>query len=276
MFQFTVSLLIISIFHALTNFFWISLNKKKLPKASTSLTVLGVNGPWSGYPSLQVGEFVNHELDATRHGVQLRLSDIPPVNGQYPYYSFPPEYLKNQLKSYGGSIHYEIIFNGMGSPNDAPDIILIGNGREIVYRHPTRLIPDTNNPIQAHIFAGNWYKLDGTYASREEILVVLAKLDHILVKLQYVDGPERVVELLNMKMDSAGSVDRGLGPAPYVEECRCPAGYRGLSCEECDFGYERQGGSDPWTSRCVRVNEQCRPGTYGDPQRGIPCKVNFL
>lgn len=25
----------------------------------------------------------------------------------------------------------------------------------------------------------------------------------------------------------------------YIEQCTCPAGYTGLSCESCDFGYAR-------------------------------------
>lgn len=242
-----------------------------LPQPTTSLTVVGVEGPWNGAAVLKVGEYENHDLTATRHGVQLRLADIPTPTHQYPYYALPSEYLKNQLKSYGGHIRYEVIYNGRGGSNDAPDIIITGNGREIVYRHPNRLLPDQPNPISAVISAGNWYKLDGTYASREEIMVVLAKVENILVKLQYVDGPERGVELLNIKLDSAASSDRGFGPAGLVEECRCPAGYRGLSCEECDYGYERQS-SGIWLGRCVRVDDKCRPGTYGDPQRGIPCR----
>lgn len=32
-------------------------------------------------------------------------------------------------------------------------------------------------------------------------------------------------------MDSAGIRNVGLGNASYVEECQCPAGYSGLSCE---------------------------------------------
>lgn len=242
-----------------------------LTQPTTSLTVEGVEGPWSGVQGLHVGEFQNHDLIATRHGVQLRLSDIPSPTRQYPYYALPNEYLRNQLKSYGGFLRYEVKFNGRGSPNSAPDVIISGNGKHIIYRHPHPLVPDQVNPVTARIYAGTWHKLDDTYASREEILMILAKVDKILIKLQYVDGPLREVELLNIKLDSAASSDKGLGPAIYVEECRCPAGYRGLSCEECDYGYDRQN-SGPWLGRCVRVNDVCRPGTYGDPQRGIPCR----
>lgn len=49
----------------------------------------------------------------------------------------------------------------------------------------------------------------------------------------------------------------------------------GLSCEACAPGYTRQE-SGAWLGRCIRDEEPCRPGTYGDPYRKIPCKVSVL
>lgn len=95
-----------------------------LPPPVTSLTVVGVLGPWSAADSITVSEFEKHDLIATRHGVQLRLTNLP-LSGELPYYSLPAEYYGNQLKSYGGYFRYDIEYNGHGSPNDAPDVILI-------------------------------------------------------------------------------------------------------------------------------------------------------
>lgn len=94
-----------------------------LPPPVTSLTVVGVHGPWTGQRTVTVTEFDKHDLLATRHGVQLRLANLP-VSGELPYYSLPQDYLGNQLKSYGGSIRYEVEFNGRGNPNNAPDVIV--------------------------------------------------------------------------------------------------------------------------------------------------------
>eukprot|EP00058_Branchiostoma_floridae_P016834 XP_002602322.1 hypothetical protein BRAFLDRAFT_228086 [Branchiostoma floridae] len=87
-----------------------------------------------------------------------------------------------------------------------------------------------------------------------------------------------------------------------VEQCSCPAGYTGLSCERCDTGYIRQnsgrflgscvpvGGSgacncnghssdcDQLTGECRNCQhntdgpncEQCKAGYYGDPLSGFP------
>lgn len=94
-----------------------------LPPPVTSLTVVGVHGPWTGQRTIRVTEFDKHDLLATRHGVQLRLANLP-VSGELPFYSLPQDYLGNQLKSYGGSLRYEVEYSGSGNGNEAPDVII--------------------------------------------------------------------------------------------------------------------------------------------------------
>jgi hypothetical protein len=84
------------------------------------LTVLGVEPSSTG---VTIGEYENHGLIATRHGVQLRVTDIPQTR-QVPYYSLPSEYQGNQLKSYGGYLRYEVEYSGRGSPTTNADIII--------------------------------------------------------------------------------------------------------------------------------------------------------
>lgn len=241
-----------------------------LPPPVTSLTVVGVEGPWAGRRDITVSDFKEHDLIATRHGVQLRLSDIP-LTEQLPYYALPENYHGNQLKSYGGYFRYNVEFSGHGSPNDAPDVILIGNQYTLSFRGQNRLESGTVHRLKIQFVPGNWYKTNGDLATREELMMTLANVANILIKLQYVDRVQREIELTNIEMDSAAVGDRGLGSAHLVEECRCPSGYSGLSCEECAHGYVRQR-TGPWLGRCVREEPVCSPGTYGDPSRGIPCK----
>uniref|UniRef100_A0A182LXB6 Basement membrane-specific heparan sulfate proteoglycan core protein n=1 Tax=Anopheles culicifacies TaxID=139723 RepID=A0A182LXB6_9DIPT len=235
----------------------------------SSLTIVGVEGPWSGRRELMVGEFENHNLTAQRHGVQLRLTNVVPGR-RVPYYSLPEEYKGNQLKSYGGSIRYDVEYDGTGRPVNAPDVILKGNGMTLMYWHTGSFYPDIKNHVSVNLLPSNWVRVDRTQATREDIMMVLANIESILIRMQYVDGVERNIELVNVMMDSAAHDDRGLGSASLVEECRCPPGYRGLSCESCEPGYVRQS-SGPWLGRCVPMAEECRPGYYGDPNRGIPC-----
>lgn len=94
-----------------------------LPPPVTSLTVVGVVGPWNGARDVQVGQFDKHDLIATNHGIQLRLNELP-LSGELPYYALPDDYLGNQLKSYGGFLRYAVEYSGRGRPNSAPDVII--------------------------------------------------------------------------------------------------------------------------------------------------------
>lgn len=245
-----------------------------LPPPVTSLTVVGAVGPWNGAKQITIKPFAKHDFIATRHGVQLRLNELP-LSGELPYYSLPDDYLGNQLKSYGGSFRYDVEYSGNGNRNDAPDVILVGNGYTLVYRSNSRFEDGQRISVAVPFVPGHWYTTDGQLAVREEIMMTLANVQNLLIKLQYIDTVQREVELLNILMDSAATHDEGLGSASLVEECRCPVGYSGLSCESCANGYTRQQ-SGAWLGRCVRDEEPCRPGTYGDPLRRIPCKVSFV
>lgn len=153
-------------------------------------------------------------------------------------------------------------------------LALQGNGYTLVYRHRNPIEEGIRNTVSVTFEPGAWRSVENRVATREEIMMTLASVQHILIKLQYLDTVQRETELLNIIMDSAAVNDQGLGSASLVEECRCPVGYGGLSCEECDHGYTRQQ-SGAWLGRCVREEEPCRPGTYGDPYRKIACKVSL-
>lgn len=147
-----------------------------------------------------------------------------------------------------------------------------GNGYQLFYRRNVPTAEGIRNSVSVPFLPDYWHNIDGRLASREEIMMTLAGVENILIKLQYIDQIQREVDLLNIVMDSSATRDQGLGSASLIEECRCPIGYAGLSCENCAHGYVRQQ-TGAWLGRCVREEEPCRPGQYGDPKRGIPCKV---
>ncbi|KAI5637001.1 immunoglobulin domain-containing protein [Phthorimaea operculella] len=72
-------------------------------------------------------------------------------------------------------------------------------------------------------------------------------------------------------MESAQHINVGLGAASLVEECTCPPGYEGLSCQKCASGYTREK-SGPWLGTCVAEQRPCPLGTYGDPRSGYACR----
>ena len=57
----------------------------------------------------------------------------------------------------------------------------------------------------------------------------------------------------------------------YIEQCVCPPGYTGLSCESCSPGYERSS-----SGTCRRPSETCPTGYYADPDTGRIDKSSLL
>lgn len=165
------------------------------------------------------------------------------------------------MKSYGGSLRYELEYVGDGDEISSPDVILKGNRQELVYYGNQPLLSNERQSLSVSFLPQYWSKSNGERATRQEIMMALANIDHLLIKLQYVRKVQRTVELLHITMDSSGSRDLGLGSASLVEQCRCPAGYIGLSCESCAPGYERQD-TGSWLGRCIPIREDCSSGYY--------------
>jgi hypothetical protein len=62
-----------------------------------------------------------------------------------------------------------------------------------------------------------------------------------------------------------------------VEECRCPTGYVGLSCEDCAPGYDRSGGG-LYLGTCELTESQCNAAgsVHLEPVNGkCQCKVRL-
>ncbi|KAJ8950523.1 hypothetical protein NQ318_015267 [Aromia moschata] len=188
-----------------------------------------------------------------------------------PYFAMPENYHGNQLKSYGGYLRYTVRHSNRGYPTSAPNIIISGNGYILLHKSSHSPAPNTNENVEVRFFEGEWLKKSErepeNTASREEIMMVLEDIDNILIRLQYNEGPLNT-SISNIVMESAAAPNSGLGAATYVEECTCPVGYTGLSCERCADGYTRQE-SGPWLGQCYK-STSCPPGQYYD---GRQCEV---
>ncbi|XP_044751334.1 basement membrane-specific heparan sulfate proteoglycan core protein isoform X8 [Coccinella septempunctata] len=209
-------------------------------------------------------------------GVNSYLPSAEPIQPNLvPYFAMPENYHGNQLKSYGAYLRYTVNHGNRAYEVPGPDVILTGNN--YVLLHQSRQAPesyrDENRAVR--FFEGEWViKSDNAperVATREEIMMALANINNLLIKLQYNEGALNTT-LSNIVMESAAVPDNNLGAASYVEECTCPVGYSGLSCERCDDGYERQS-NGPWLGQCYKAKKECPPGTYGDPERGIDCQT---
>jgi len=76
-------------------------------------------------------------------------------------------------------------------------------------------------------------------ATREDLLTALSDVDAILVRASIVrDGGRGETVLKKAMLDIAQEAPTGYAAAG-VEECVCPEGYAGRSCQECDAGFYR-------------------------------------
>ena len=122
---------------------------------------------------------------------------------------------------------------------------------------------------------GDWFSTlgpggatGGTVADRGDMMTTLADVDMILIRAQFFTSSSVNVVVSDVELESAIPTDTGLGRTPFVEQCLCPAGYTGLSCEQCAPGYQRQPGGT-----CRRQVTTCPPGYYYNPASGGGCQV---
>ncbi|KAJ0183614.1 hypothetical protein K1T71_000037 [Dendrolimus kikuchii] len=183
----------------------------------------------------------------------------------HPYITLPETYNGNQLTSYGGRIRYTLASHAAAvstRDNAVPTIII-------------KSLPATLHRSSVHRAGGRpTLRLPrrGLH-SRNRLLhrpsVLRQILDNIEMILLRADLNNAGVNITDFAMESAQHINVGLGAANLVEECTCPPGYEGLSCEKCAAGYTREK-SGPWLGNCVR--ESCPAGTYGDPASGFACR----
>ncbi|XP_024915374.1 basement membrane-specific heparan sulfate proteoglycan core protein isoform X3 [Cynoglossus semilaevis] len=216
------------------------------------------------------------------------------------YWQLPAQFTGDKVGSYGGKLKYTISYvaGSRGTLLEDADVQIIGNDITLVNRQPWQRRHQGSRETQKFeiVFREeNWNRPDGMPATREHLMMVLADLDDILIRASY-SSEMRSSSISDVVMEVAVPNYSGLAQALEVEQCRCPPGYQGLSCEDCAPGYTRTGGGlylghcelcecnghsescHPETGICTSCRhntqgelcEQCAPGFFGDPTVGTP------
>uniref|UniRef100_H2ZIA5 Laminin subunit alpha-2 n=1 Tax=Ciona savignyi TaxID=51511 RepID=H2ZIA5_CIOSA len=170
-------------------------------------------------------------------------------SGPY-YWRLPPQFNGDRRLSYGGKLRYTIYFvsefsTPPGMRPEASVIIQGGNLQTIKYSMEDPHIKQTRAyvvPMQEF----GWAHLDSNKnVTRDEFSLILQNVNSILIKASYgfLMDQSRLSEVY-LDVAVAGVTGRGdsatdLPPAYGIEECICPPGYSGLSCQNCMAGYMR-------------------------------------
>uniref|UniRef100_A0A665UQR1 Basement membrane-specific heparan sulfate proteoglycan core protein n=1 Tax=Echeneis naucrates TaxID=173247 RepID=A0A665UQR1_ECHNA len=179
-----------------------------------------------------------------------------------------------------------------------PDLIIEGGGMKIVDRRFGRPVypssPSTNHIVllpENFLVSGT-----GQPIGRRDFLSLLANVSRVMVRASYSTEPSAVYRLHSFLMQVANPSARGGSSASAVENCSCPPGYAGTSCEACLPGFRRVNGHlyngvceachchghssrcDEFSGHCLDCFhhttgphcDTCLPGYYGRATQGSP------
>ena len=227
------------------------------------------------------------------------------INSDQPmYWVAPAPYLGNKITSYGGKLKFQTIYM---LPRDDPtvsepmtanmDVIIMGHNMTIYHTFTSVPQPSTMFSYEL-VISKNKFRDVATDLSitREQLMDILIDVDAIHIVANHYSSPGET-RLMEVRMEQATATGAG-DLAVSVEECQCPVGYTGTSCESCEAGFFRikstpylgtcvpcqcnghADSCDPLTGACLNCRDntmgdhcdQCFPGHYGDPAIE-PCQI---
>ena len=170
------------------------------------------------------------------------------------------------------------------------DVVISGNNLEFGARFPTDISPSVETlTVLLHESFGWFHTSSSGLATAGELQTVLSSLGSLYITA----GFNSSIILSSISLDTVQESASVSEEVTWVEQCDCPTGFSGLSCEVCSPGYTRSlSGScepcecngfsetcDPVTGVCVSCSgstggascNECLPETYGDPTEGVPC-----
>lgn len=153
------------------------------------------------------------------------------------YFSLPEQYLGNRITSYGGFLRYKLHNTLESGRSDstgivAADLVLSGNNLTIIHEHIEQPTIEEPFVFTTKLTEREFRHLNGHDVSREQMMMVLVRLESIYIRGTYFE-PISEVYVDNVLLDKAVE-GRRLQDAPRsltVEQCNCPPNYRGTSCE---------------------------------------------
>ncbi|XP_062932695.1 laminin subunit alpha-1 [Cynocephalus volans] len=267
----------------------------------------------SDQPLLRVVSQSN--LRGTTEGVYFQAPDVlldavtvrHHVQAEPFYWRLPEQFQGDQLMAYGGKLKYSVAFyssDGSGTSNFEPQILIKGGRTRKQVIHMDAPAPENGVRQELEVeMKENFWKYFNSVSekpvTRSDFMSVLSNIEYILIKASYGQGLQQS-RISNISME-VGRKAEELHPereaASLLENCLCPPGTAGFSCQDCAPGYHRrklpEGGGrgprpllapcvpcscnnhsdacDPETGKCLNCSDNtagahcdvCAPGYYG-------------
>ncbi|XP_051816710.1 laminin subunit alpha-2 isoform X2 [Acanthochromis polyacanthus] len=188
----------------------------------------------------------------TRRGVSFQhpeiLAHAELVTSALPepyYWKLPEQFRGSMITAYGGQLKYAVYYESRdetGPSSYEPQVIVKGgpNHNIVMTRHIPGLQIGQLTRHEIDMTEHEWKHADGRSMTREDFMDVLFYVDYILIKASHGNlmRHSRISEI-SLTVAEEGRPTKESEKAHQIEKCDCPAGYSGLSCEECAAGFYR-------------------------------------
>ncbi|XP_048452999.1 laminin subunit alpha-2-like [Rhincodon typus] len=164
------------------------------------------------------------------------------------YWKLPEQFEGEKLKAYGGKLRYAIYFEAreeVGQSTYEPQIIMRGGpaSKLTIVRHVSAPQIGQLTRHEVELTEHDWKydnSPDGRPVSRKDFMDLLYDINSILIKASYGTFM-RQIRISEISMEVAEASDHYFRAehAQQIEQCFCPEGYSGLSCQDCMLGYYR-------------------------------------
>ncbi|XP_057678966.1 laminin subunit alpha-2 isoform X4 [Corythoichthys intestinalis] len=161
------------------------------------------------------------------------------------YWKLPQQFRGSMITAYGGKLKYAVYYEARdetGPSSYEPQVIIKGgaNHNIVMTRHVTGLQIGQLTRHEIDMTEHEWRHADGRPMTRQDFMDVLFYVDFVLIKASHGNQMRhsRISEI-SLTVAEAGTPTRESEKAYQIEQCECPTGYSGLSCEECSAGFYR-------------------------------------